>query len=180
MGRMITVTGGARSGKSALAEKLASEAGGDVLYIATARAFDDEMRDRIAHHRASRPAEWRTYEGCYDIARQIREHGGTTLLDCMTIFVTNRMMDECEDWDTAPLSLAEKLENQLHAEIDEWRAAVGDGTLIVVSHDRDFLDGLVSKVYEFGHGRVREHLCGIYEFLESKAMENLQELEKKH
>lgn len=54
-----------------------------------------------------------------------------------------------------------------------------DGTLIVVSHDPDFLDGLVSKVYEFGHGRVREHLCGIYEFLESKKMENLQELEKK-
>lgn len=54
-----------------------------------------------------------------------------------------------------------------------------DGTLIVVSHDHDFLDGLVSKVYEFGHGRVREHLCGIYEFLESKKMENLQELEKK-
>ena len=54
-----------------------------------------------------------------------------------------------------------------------------DGILIVVSHDRDFLDGLVSKVYEFGHGRVREHLGGIYEFLESKKMENLQELEKK-
>ena len=51
-----------------------------------------------------------------------------------------------------------------------------DGTLIVVSHN---LDGLVSKVYEFGHGRVREHLCGIYEFLESKKMESLQELEKK-
>lgn len=54
-----------------------------------------------------------------------------------------------------------------------------DGTLIVVSHNRDFLDGLVSTVYEFCHGRVREHLCGIYEFLESKKMENLQELEKK-
>ena len=53
-----------------------------------------------------------------------------------------------------------------------------DGTLIVVSHDRDFLDGLVSKVYEFVHGRVREHLCGIYEFLESKKMESLQELER--
>jgi ATP-binding cassette subfamily F protein 3 len=53
-----------------------------------------------------------------------------------------------------------------------------DGTLIVVSHDRDFLDGLVSKVYEFGGGRVREHLCGIYEFLEKKKMENLQELER--
>ncbi len=54
-----------------------------------------------------------------------------------------------------------------------------DGTLILVSHDRDFLDGLVTKVYEFGHQRVREHLCGIYEFLESKKMESLQELEKK-
>ena len=54
-----------------------------------------------------------------------------------------------------------------------------DGTLIVVSHDRDFLDGLVSKVYEFGHGKVREHLCGIYELLEQKKMENLQELERK-
>ena len=55
-----------------------------------------------------------------------------------------------------------------------------DGTLIVVSHDRDFLDGLVNKVYEFGGGRVREHLCGIYEFLETRKMENLQELERKN
>ena len=54
-----------------------------------------------------------------------------------------------------------------------------DGTLICVSHDRDFLDGLVTKVYEFGHGRVREHLCAIYEFLENKKMESLQELERK-
>ncbi|MDE6330139.1 MAG: ATP-binding cassette domain-containing protein [Muribaculaceae bacterium] len=48
-----------------------------------------------------------------------------------------------------------------------------DGTLIVVSHDRDFLDGLVTKVYEFGDGRVREHLCGINEFLEKKKAEQL-------
>ncbi len=54
-----------------------------------------------------------------------------------------------------------------------------DGTLICVSHDRDFLDGLVSKVYEFGHGRVREHLCGVYEFLANKKMEELRELERK-
>lgn len=53
-----------------------------------------------------------------------------------------------------------------------------DGTLIVVSHDRDFLDGLVSKVYEFGEGRVREHLGGVYDFLEKKRIENLNELER--
>ena len=54
-----------------------------------------------------------------------------------------------------------------------------DGTAIIVSHDRDFLDGLVSKVYEFGNQRVREHLCGIYEYLEKKNLDSLQELEKK-
>mgnify|MGYP004448671023 FL=1 len=54
-----------------------------------------------------------------------------------------------------------------------------DGTVIVVSHDRYFLDGLVDKVYEFGGGVVREHLCGIYEFLEKKKLDSLQQLEVK-
>ena len=53
-----------------------------------------------------------------------------------------------------------------------------DGTLIVVSHHRDFLDGLVTKVYEFGHQRVTEHLEGIYEFMQRKKLENLRELER--
>jgi len=52
-----------------------------------------------------------------------------------------------------------------------------EGTVIVVSHDREFLDGLVDKVYEFGNQRVKEHLGGIYQFLQAKKMENLQELE---
>ena len=55
-----------------------------------------------------------------------------------------------------------------------------DGTLIVVSHDRDFLDGLVTKVYEFGNKKVTEHLEGIYEFMQRKKMENLRELERKN
>ena len=53
-----------------------------------------------------------------------------------------------------------------------------EGTAIIVSHDRDFLDGLVGKVYEFGAGRVREHLGGIYEFLEKRALNSLQQLER--
>ena len=64
---------------------------------------------------------------------------------------------------------------------DILKAALKDfnGTLICVSHDRDFLNGLVSKVYEFGGGRVREHLGGIYDFLRAKKIDNLQDLERK-
>jgi len=53
-----------------------------------------------------------------------------------------------------------------------------DGTAIIVSHDRDFLDGLVTKVYEFGNGKVREHLCGIYDYLQERNIESLAELQK--
>ncbi len=64
---------------------------------------------------------------------------------------------------------------------DILKDAISDfeGTVIVVSHDRDFLDGLVSKVYEFGGGRVREHLGGIYDFLEKKNLQSLSQLEVK-
>ncbi len=64
---------------------------------------------------------------------------------------------------------------------DVLKAALKEfnGTVICVSHDRDFLDGLVDKVYEFGGGKVREHLGGIYDFLHSKRIDNLQELERK-
>jgi ATP-binding cassette subfamily F protein 3 len=64
---------------------------------------------------------------------------------------------------------------------DVLKAALKEfnGTVICVSHDRDFLDGLVDKVYEFGGGRVREHLGGIYDFLRSKRIDSLQELERK-
>ena len=65
---------------------------------------------------------------------------------------------------------------------DVLKAALQDfnGTLICVSHDRDFLNGLVSKVYEFGEGRVKEHLGGIYDFLRTKKISSLQELERKN
>jgi ATP-binding cassette subfamily F protein 3 len=53
-----------------------------------------------------------------------------------------------------------------------------DGTAIIVSHDREFLDGLVTKVYEFGGGQVREHLGGIYDFLQSRKIDELSELGK--
>jgi ATP-binding cassette subfamily F protein 3 len=64
---------------------------------------------------------------------------------------------------------------------DVLKAAIRDfdGTVIVVSHDREFLDGLVTKVYEFGEGLVREHLGGIYDFLQKKQIDNLNDLQKR-
>ena len=63
---------------------------------------------------------------------------------------------------------------------DILKQAIKDfnGTVIVVSHDREFLDGLVDKVYEFGNKRIKEHLGGIYDFLQRKKMETLQDLER--
>jgi len=55
-----------------------------------------------------------------------------------------------------------------------------DGTLIIVSHDRDFLDGLTHKIYEFSHGRVIEHLDGVYGFLRKKKIENISEIERRN
>src|SRR5258708_40199447 len=70
--RLILILGGARSGKSAFAEQLAASSGQRVAFIATATAGDDEMRARIARHRASRPAHWHTVEETFDLAGAVR------------------------------------------------------------------------------------------------------------
>ena len=85
-----------------------------------------------------------------------------------------------KDWDI--LALDEPTNHLDMRTKDVLKQAIRDfnGTVIVVSHDREFLDGLVSKVYEFGGGRVREHLGGIYDFLESRKLESLRELEQRN
>ncbi len=77
MGRLTLITGGARSGKSNYAQALASRIGGEnVLFVATAEALDEEMARRIATHRASRPATWRTTEAPRDVGRAIQDQLG--------------------------------------------------------------------------------------------------------
>lgn len=100
--KITLILGGARSGKSALAEKLAqvrSGAGGAVLYVATSLPTDQEMRDRIARHQASRPANWRTVEAPYDLARQVLanlQNEQIVLVDCLTIWTSNLMLRESQ------------------------------------------------------------------------------------
>jgi len=95
--RLIVILGGARSGKSAFAERLAANSGRSVAFIATATAGDDEMRERIARHRASRPKGWHTLEEPLDLARAVHravELADVLLLDCVTLWLGNVLLRE--------------------------------------------------------------------------------------
>lgn len=89
------ILGGARSGKSRLAEKLADESGLEVVYIATSQPLDGEMNERVAKHRARRPAHWALVEEPLALARVLREQaapGRCLLVDCLTLWLTNLLM----------------------------------------------------------------------------------------
>jgi len=94
--RLTLVLGGARSGKSSYAEALVRDAGRGCVYIATAQAFDDEMRDRIARHRADRPADWTTIEAPLDLVQAIGALPANrpVLVDCLTLWLSNTMLAE--------------------------------------------------------------------------------------
>lgn len=86
------ILGGARSGKSALAEQRARESGLDVIYLATAEAMDEEMQDRIAHHRQRRPEQWRCVEEPIQLAAVLKENASPErclLVDCLTLWLSN-------------------------------------------------------------------------------------------
>ena len=94
---LTLVLGGARSGKSTFAEGLAESAAPKRLYIATAQAWDDEMRDRISHHRERRGNGWETVEAPLDLADALDCHARADrpiLVDCLTLWVTNLMVNE--------------------------------------------------------------------------------------
>lgn len=97
MGTITLITGGARSGKSAHAIALAQAAppGAGRFFIATAEALDDEMRERIAHHRAQRPAEFTTVEEPVSLGNAVAEldgRAGVVVVDCLTLWVSNLML----------------------------------------------------------------------------------------
>lgn len=97
---LIFVTGGARSGKSSYAERLAARTGEGVTYLATAQAFDDEMRQRIARHRSDRPAEWHTLEEPLNVVEALQNaQTPTLLLDCLSLWVSNLMLADWTDGD---------------------------------------------------------------------------------
>ena len=93
------ILGGARSGKSSFGEKMIAAGGLAPVYIATSRIHDDEMRDRIGHHRARRGPEWVTVEEPDDLEGALMREarpGRAVLVDCLTLWVTNLMMAEAD------------------------------------------------------------------------------------
>lgn len=94
-GQIALVLGGARSGKSSFAQALAEDETDDLIYIATAQAFDAEMTERIARHRSDRGQRWQTVECPLGLADAIAEHQGegkTILVDCLTLWLSNLML----------------------------------------------------------------------------------------
>jgi adenosylcobinamide kinase/adenosylcobinamide-phosphate guanylyltransferase len=125
------ILGGARSGKSSYAQRLAEESGKSVTFIATAQALDDEMAARIHRHKTDRPSAWETIEIPFDIAACVRQiKSNVVILDCITLMITNLVMQYVKDdlVEEAPFLAA------VQKEIDEFIEAVqqpGQDWLIV-------------------------------------------------
>ncbi|MBB5362882.1 bifunctional adenosylcobinamide kinase/adenosylcobinamide-phosphate guanylyltransferase [Deinococcus humi] len=111
---IVYVTGGARSGKSRFAETRAAARGEAVTYLATAQAFDTEMEERIARHRADRPAHWTTVEESLEVPRALQYAATpTVVLDCLSLWVSNMLLI---GWtDGAMLAAADDLLSVAHA-----------------------------------------------------------------
>jgi adenosylcobinamide kinase/adenosylcobinamide-phosphate guanylyltransferase len=125
MGKLIFITGGARSGKSTFAQKLANNLSKKVTYIATAEAKDKEMELRIKIHRKNRPAHWRTVErekNVTEILSQVAEKSEVILLDCLTLLISNLL-----------LSGAKKILKEIRRLVDEVKRA--KATVLIVSNE---------------------------------------------
>jgi len=167
---IVYVTGGARSGKSRFAEKRVSNFGDNIAYIATAVPFDEGMKDRILKHQKHRPKTWKTFERYKDwsepdLVDDVIACDGI-LLDCITIMITNLMMETHFDFDTVSLSQIDEMEIMIHRQIKTLIALINANHLNAVFVSNEVGLGLVPD-YKMGNyfrdiaGRVNQYLADI-------------------
>jgi adenosylcobinamide kinase / adenosylcobinamide-phosphate guanylyltransferase len=159
------VLGGARSGKSALAERLARESGKEVIYLATSHAGDAEMAQRIAHHRARRPAGWRTVEEATALAATLRAlcaPGRIVLVDCLTLWLTNLLFAARRDYpEVGPIDLPPLFVDERTALLD-WLDAPAAGDIVFVSNEVGMgivPYGAVSRAFADEAGRLNQDVA---------------------
>lgn len=166
MSKIITVTGGARSGKSSFGENLLKERQGKKGYIATATPFDVGMKERIKNHQASRPKTWQTFELPYEISSQIHEISKTcdiVILDCITVFSSNILFEKEYDWETISYKEIFLLEKKIIDEIQQIIEKARQYNLDLVVITNEVGSGIVpgnrlSRVYRDIAGRINQKL----------------------
>ena len=146
---LTVLTGGARSGKSAAAVAAAAASGAPVTFIATAEPGDEEMLERIARHRARRPAHWTTLEEAHDLIRSVNtvDPADTIVIDCLALWATNRMLSEPRPSDADIEAEAARLARHLakHPGLSlVVTNEVGSGVVPATPLGRDFRDLLGS------------------------------------
>jgi len=159
------VFGGARSGKSALAERLARDAGKDVVYLATSHAGDAEMAARIAHHRTRRPAAWRTVEEPTALAATLRALCAPeriVVVDCLTLWLTNLMFAARQDYpEVGPIDLPPLFARERAALLD-WLDAPSAGDVVFVSNEVGMgivPNGAASRAFVDEAGRLNQDVA---------------------
>lgn len=141
MGRLVLILGGARSGKSAMAERMAMEMGGRVTYLATAQPLDEEMMGRIENHRAARPKGWRTLEEPLELAGAVERaavDSDVVLVDCLTLWLSNQLCrieapESSREWHAALDDLAGRMEQSTSRLLEGVRD--GEATALFVSNE---------------------------------------------
>lgn len=159
MGKLTFILGGARSGKSDYGEILAQKLSDDVVFIATAQAFDDEMRRRIKRHQAQRPSHWQTIESPTNIAHSLGEQKASViLLDCVTLLVSNLILPLGDDL------TEDSAETAVQNEINEITQVIqkSDAHWIIVSNEVGLSivpENRLARIYRDVLGRANKQMA---------------------
>lgn len=160
------VLGGARSGKSAHAEKLAAQSGRSVVYLATARAGDGEMAVRIAQHRGNRPQHWLTVEEPVHLAAAIARYStpdSVILVDCLTLWLSNLMFSGgCDFPEVGTVTLPALFGSERAALLDTLVKAPGDVVLVSNEVGMGIVPmGAVSRCFTDEAGRLNQAVAAV-------------------